>query len=81
MIKQRIARVNEGKSGGFRTIIVFRIEEKSFFVYGFPKNKKDNVTRQELTGFKKLAKDMSGISSGQFLRLIKEGEFIEVKCP
>jgi len=80
VIKQRIARINQGKSGGFRSIILFRIEEKSFFVYGFPKNQRDNITRQELKGFKKLAKDMSIVDDGQLLQLIQEGEFIEVRC-
>jgi hypothetical protein len=38
VIKQRIARSGEGKSGGFRTLIVFRTRERAFFVHGFPKN-------------------------------------------
>lgn len=37
VIKQRIARPNEGKSGGFRSIVLYRTKEKAFFVYGFPK--------------------------------------------
>ena len=39
VIKQRIARPNEGKSGGFRSIILYRQGEKAFFVFGFPKKK------------------------------------------
>ncbi len=35
VIKQRISRPNEGKSGGYRSIILFRKGEISFFVYGF----------------------------------------------
>ena len=42
VIKQRIARPNEGKSGGFRSIILYRQGEKAFFVFGFPK--KDNAS-------------------------------------
>ena len=37
VIKQRIARSGEGKSGGFRTIILFRRKGRAFFVYGFSK--------------------------------------------
>ena len=37
VIKQRIAREGAGKSSGFRTIILFRAGERSFFVHGFAK--------------------------------------------
>jgi hypothetical protein len=43
LIKQRIARPGQGKSGGFRTLIVFRAGTRAFFVHGFAKNEKDNV--------------------------------------
>lgn len=33
VIKQRIARHGEGKSGGFRTIILLRICERALFVH------------------------------------------------
>ena len=35
IIKQRIARPNEGRSGGYRTIIAFQVEDLSFFIFGF----------------------------------------------
>jgi hypothetical protein len=37
VIKQRVARDGEGKSGGFRTLILFKIGNRAFFVYGFAK--------------------------------------------
>lgn len=43
VIKQRIARPGEGKSGGFRTLIVFRANARAFFVHGFAKNETDNI--------------------------------------
>ena len=44
VFKQRIAREGGGKSGGFRTIILFKVGGHSFFVEGFAKNEKTNVT-------------------------------------
>ena len=44
-IKQRIGRLNEGKSGGYRTIIIYRRGDKAFFVYGFAKNQFDNISK------------------------------------
>ena len=38
VIKQRIARKGGGRSGGFRTIVLFRRGALAFFVYGFAKS-------------------------------------------
>ncbi len=38
VIKQRVAREGGGKSGGFPTIILFRLGEMAFFVHGFAKS-------------------------------------------
>ena len=43
VIKQRIARPNEGKSGGYRSIILFRRGVRSFFVFGFAKSEQANI--------------------------------------
>ncbi|MFT3756357.1 MAG: type II toxin-antitoxin system RelE/ParE family toxin [Pseudoxanthomonas sp.] len=37
VIKQRVARPGQGKSGGFRTIVLYRTSERAFFVYGLPR--------------------------------------------
>ena len=58
VIKQRIARQGGGKSGGFRTIILFRVRERAFFVHGFAKNEQDNIRDDELAAFKMLAAEM-----------------------
>jgi len=55
VIKQRIARVGQGKSGGFRTIVLFKIDAQVFFVHGFAKNEQDNISSAELQVLKKLA--------------------------
>ncbi len=47
VVKQRIARQGGGKSGGFRTIILFRLGEKAFFVHGFAKSEQDNIRDDE----------------------------------
>ena len=55
VIKQRIAREGGGKSGGFRTIVLFRSGERAIFVHGFAKNERDNIDEDELRAFKMLA--------------------------
>jgi len=44
VIKQRIARAGQGKSGGYRAIICFRISHRAFFVHCFAKNEQDNIS-------------------------------------
>ena len=75
VIKQRIARSNEGKSGGYRTIILYRCEDKAFFVFGFPKKYKDNIKTDEVRWFKKMEKTIFDLSADQLEKLIKKGEF------
>jgi hypothetical protein len=48
IIKQRVARPNEGRSGGFRTIVGYRSQERAVFLYGFAKNERDNIKADEL---------------------------------
>ncbi len=45
VIKQRVARKGGGRSGGFRTIVLFRRGELAFFVYGFAKSGRENLRR------------------------------------
>jgi hypothetical protein len=52
VIKQRIARRGQGKSSGYRTIILFRRGKKAFFVYGFPKSQRANIDADELKQFR-----------------------------
>ena len=80
VVKQRIARAQEGKSGGYRSIILFRSGDNAFFVYGFAKSKRDNITKDELTGFRVLADEMLGYDEAGLTRYLKIGAIVEVKC-
>ena len=80
VIKQRIARKGRGRSGGFRTIVLFRRGELAFFVYGFAKSGRGNLRRDELATFRRLADEYlalepSGLAAAQAI-----GAIIEVKC-
>ena len=39
--KMRIARPGEGKSGGYRVIVFFKNEERTFYEYGFAKSDRE----------------------------------------
>jgi hypothetical protein len=78
VIKQRIARPGGGKSGGFRTIILFRRVGKAFFVHGFAKNEQDTIRDDELAMFKLLAAELLGYNEVTLARVIASGFLTEV---
>jgi hypothetical protein len=78
VIKQRIARPNEGKSGGFRSIVLFCSGDKAFFVYGFPKSARGNVREDELQGFRQLADAMLSYDDAALAKALEAGALQEV---
>jgi hypothetical protein len=62
VIKQRIARNGAGKSGGFRTIILYRMASRAVFVYGFEKSARDNIDDDELREFRRLAVEAGALT-------------------
>ena len=79
VFKQRIAREGGGKSGGFRTIILFKVGGHSFFVHGFAKNEKANITPKELKALKKLAASFLGLDDKALKKVSAAGEIAEVR--
>jgi len=78
VIKQRVARPGQGKSGGFRTIILYRTAQRAFFVYGFAKSDRDNIDDDEEANFKKAAEHVLGLSEAHLAELIGKGQLTEV---
>ncbi|MDO5059280.1 MAG: type II toxin-antitoxin system RelE/ParE family toxin [Neisseria sp.] len=74
VIKQRIARQGQGKRGGYRSIILFKREDKAFFAHVFAKNEQENITVQELIYFKSLAAETQALSNERldYLKSIHE---------
>ena len=78
VFKQRIARAGGGKSGGFRTIILFKVGAHSFFVHGFAKNEKANVSPKELKALKRLAATFLSLDAEALKKVSAAGEITEV---
>jgi len=79
VIKQWIARPGQGKSKGYRTIILFRRGHRAFFVYGFSKSQRANINDDEEAQFKEAAKHVLALTERQLAELLNRGDFIEVK--
>jgi len=80
VIKQRIARLGQGKSGGFRTLIAFRAATRAVFVHGFAKNEKGDIERDALVAVKKLAAELLAYDDKTIARIVGSGVLVEVTC-
>jgi hypothetical protein len=81
VIKQRIARPGEGKSAGSRSIILFRLNRRAVFVYGFEKKDLGNINARELEAFRELAGVILGYSDAEIAKRVMDGALIEVQPP
>jgi hypothetical protein len=77
--KQRPARAGQGKSGGYRVLICFRKGTCSFFIYGFPKSRQENISASEKNDLKKPAKIVFAMTDEQLDEKVKAGAFQEIK--
>jgi hypothetical protein len=80
LIKQRVARKGQGRSGGFRTLIAYKTAVRSVFLFGFAKSERDNISaedKRELveTGSLLMRLDPKGITA-----LLEAGEVWEIEC-
>ena len=48
IIKQRVAREGQGRSGGYRMLVAYRAGERAVFLYGFAKRERENIDPDEL---------------------------------
>ena len=77
VIKKRVAVSGRGKRSGLRTLVAFNFSDKLFFVYGFAKNERADITLKELKALKKLAMDLLAYRPVALEKAIEAGELIE----
>jgi hypothetical protein len=80
LFKKRIARWGQGKSGGFRTLVATNKGNRWFFVYGFPKNERSNIDKDEEVALKKLAAHLLSLTAQAVIEAEEAGEIMEVDC-
>jgi hypothetical protein len=76
--KKRVPVSNRGKSGGARTLIAFRADERAFFMYGFAKNTRSNISNDELKALKLLATVLLNHTETELDRALRAKELIEI---
>lgn len=78
LFKKRIGINNQGKSGSLRTLIGFKAGDNAFVLYGFPKNERGNITKQEKEAFKEMARVFFELSEESLRKAVKSGALREI---
>jgi hypothetical protein len=60
-------------------LLAFRQNDKAFFIYGFAKNERANVSDRELKALKLLAKELLNYPAVTLTKAIDAGELIEIE--
>ena len=79
VIKQRIARQGQGRSGGYRVLLAFRDKECTIFVYGFAKSDRDNIDDQELAVVREVSASWLAADAKMLGLALAQGLLIEVQ--
>jgi hypothetical protein len=80
LLKKRVARTGQGKSGGFRTLVATNKGSQWIFVFGFPKNERSNISKREEEALKKLSAQLLSLSPEDLVNAQRNNELIEVIC-
>ncbi len=78
LYKKRIGKRGFGKRAGYRCIIACRYEDRAFFIYGYAKNKKANISPQENIAFKDAADILLSKTETELEMTLNNQECIEV---
>jgi hypothetical protein len=80
LIKQRVARHRQGRSGGFRVLIAYRRGTRGVFLYGFAKRERDNIRSDQLAAWQTRAQEVLASRDDVIDRNVADGNLREVHC-
>lgn len=76
--KVRIAK-DKGKSGGYRTILIYKKDFRCLFVYGFEKNNQENIPKNQLEDFKEYSQIFLNYSDDNLKDMLNEGSIFPLE--
>ncbi len=79
LIKQRVARGGQGRSGGYRMMVAYKAQDRAFFLYGFAKNDRDNIDPDQVTALRKIAAGWLDEPDGRITQVLEDNILHEVK--
>ena len=79
LVKKRVAQSGRGKQSSARTLVATYFEDRWFFIFGFLKNEKSNITVKELQWLMSFAQQLLGLRDDELSMAIEAGELYEIK--
>ncbi len=79
VLKMRVARKGQGRSAGFRVIVLMKLGDLILFIFGFAKSNKSTLTVGELEVYKKLADHVLSLSDAQIQALLDDETFKKIE--
>ncbi|MBV9816045.1 MAG: type II toxin-antitoxin system RelE/ParE family toxin [Alphaproteobacteria bacterium] len=78
IIKQRVARAGQGRSGGHRMLVAYRAGSRAVFLYAFAKNERDNIDPDELLTLREIGAAWLAADAQRITDAIGQGILQEV---
>ena len=78
VVKKRIGISGRGKRGGARTLIATNKGSRWFFVYGFEKSDRANISSDELEALQALASDLLALSGKELIQAAEDTTLEEI---
>lgn len=78
VIKKRVGLAGRGKRGGARTLVATNKGSRWFFVFGFEKNDRANISVQELEALQDIAQDLLARTGAQLDLAVQESALEEI---
>jgi hypothetical protein len=75
---ERAERRGRGRSGGYRMMIAYLTKDRAFFLLGFAKNERENVSPDELAALRKLSEVWLNVPDARLDEAIDEEVLREV---
>lgn len=78
VVKKRVSLPGRGKRGSTRTLVATNKEDRWFFVFGFEKAERANISSKELEAVRGIAGDLLKLASRQLDRHMSNGAIQEI---
>lgn len=79
LLKLRLPRPGQGRSGGYRTVVACRVGETAYFILGFAKADLDNVGDAMLVDLRRTARGFLDLTEGELDQMKAEGRITEIE--
>ena len=78
VVKKRVPLPGRGKSGGVRTLVATNRGDRWFFVFGFEKNERANISAGELEALQAIAVDLLKLTARDLDAQVETGALQEI---